>query len=69
MANQEAERGKNEQDVLDQIAGREEEASEPAPAPAKKRSLGWMGYLGCVLWFAVFVAAGALGWVLFVSGA
>lgn len=72
MANQEAERGKNEKDVLDQIAGREGEAAEPAAeaaAPSKKRALGWMGYLGCVLWFAVIVAAGALGWMVFLGGA
>ena len=75
MANQGAERGKNEQDVLDQIAGREgdagEAAGEPTPeaAPAKRRSLGWMVYVGGALWLAVIVAAGAVGWTFFLGGA
>ena len=72
MADRETERRKTEQEALDQIAGREGDAAGSAPkaaAPAKSRSLGWMDYVGGVLWLTVLAGAGAAGWLFFAGGA
>ncbi len=61
MAANGTERVKSEQKIIDQINGDEDEAPVQAPAKAKA---GWMTYVGSVLWLAVLLGAGGVGWLV-----
>ena len=51
--------------MLNNISGRDEESPEPdAAASAKGPSIGWMGYVGGVLWLSVLLAAGGVAWLV-----
>lgn len=62
MAAKETDRVKSEKNMIDQINGDEEAAPVQAPAKAKA---GWITYVGSVLWLAVLLGAGGVGWLVF----
>jgi len=70
MAKQKKERRAAEQGMLDNIAGRDEGAAGNAAASQEKSlRIGWMGYVGGVLWAMVLCGAGLAAWLAFTDGA
>lgn len=65
MAKQEV-REKHEQGMLNNIGGRDEPAAEPAApaAPKAKKPIGWMVYVGSVLWATFLCGAGLVAWLV-----
>lgn len=68
MAKKKTERHKNEQEMLDNIAGRDEAAGAPA-AQKQKLSIGWIVIVGSFLWMMVLCGAGYIAWLAFANGA
>jgi hypothetical protein len=64
MAAKDAIRAKSEQKIIGQINGDEDAAPVSDQAPAKTKA-GWMTYVGSVLWLAVLLGAGGVGWLVF----
>jgi uncharacterized protein HemX len=61
MAAKGAERAKTEKNMIDQINGDEDAA--PAETTVKAKA-GWMTYVGSVLWLAVLLGVGGVGWLV-----
>ena len=67
MANKQQDRQNHEKGMLNDIGGHEEPAPEPA-APVASVSIGWMGYVGGVLWVSVLGVGGLIAWLAFKTG-
>ena len=73
MAAEQQARDQQEQGMLNNIGGREEEAPGPEAAapgidtPGKSAGIGWMGYVGGLLWVTVLVGTGGVAWLIFIS--
>jgi hypothetical protein len=67
MAKKKEARQDHEQGMLNNIGGRDEPSPNPA-APGASASIGWMGYVGGVLWATVLGGAGFIGWLAFTGG-
>lgn len=72
MAKQSATREKQQKGMLKSIGGRDDAESDAETAgeaaPDKAAGIGWIGYVGGLLWALVFCAAGVVGWLIFANG-